>query len=212
MSHCCPHPHSTSYQEALSVQFFTLCVSVLCLGQSRSPGPWPLGSWESSAWKWQTGLPTAQVTRRPRSWPGTRWGEGLGGGGRAQRDASSGTGWGDLLGVPFPHRAATPHGPGGDRSGLPPGSTVWAPFTGRAAGLRKVGQTFSVPSRPGSPGSWRSQARPGYRSTWRHPELAPCTCSPGAQVSSLCRSAPPAALLLNPGARSSPASGHPEGH
>ena len=33
---------------ALSVQFFTLCVSVLCLGQSRLPGPWRVGSWKSS--------------------------------------------------------------------------------------------------------------------------------------------------------------------
>ena len=34
---------------ALSVQFFTLCVSVLCLGQSCLPGPWRVGSWKSSA-------------------------------------------------------------------------------------------------------------------------------------------------------------------
>lgn len=34
---------------ALSVQFFTLCVSVLCLGQSCLPAPWRVGSWKSSA-------------------------------------------------------------------------------------------------------------------------------------------------------------------
>lgn len=88
---------------ALSVQFFTLCVSVLCLGQSCLPGPWRVGSWKSSALQTcrqahRREAGTCRVGRLPQARAechlGRGWGVRCGGGeSLGRRTAPHSSGW-----------------------------------------------------------------------------------------------------------------------
>lgn len=135
----------------LSVQFFTLCVSVLCLGQSFSLGCGRLAAGKVQLCR-EADRPTLQAHRRGQ---GARHSQADPGQARDRLGTRAGRGWGEDGSCPAAHcpgSRALGWGGSGREGAVPcqPLSLTWAPLTGHWAS----GSPCGPPLGGHSQGSW----------------------------------------------------------